>query len=52
MLTPWARRIAKDPNVPVGTRIRAAGDAVKNSIDEHSHKRNADVNKQTAKHNV
>ncbi|KIV93208.1 hypothetical protein PV10_04443 [Exophiala mesophila] len=45
------KQIAKDPNVPVGTRIRAAGDAVKDSIQEGSHKRAADVNKNAAKHN-
>lgn len=45
-------RIAKDPNVPVTSRIRAAGDAVKHSIDEHGHKRHADVSKHGAKHNV
>jgi hypothetical protein len=32
--------------------MRAAGDAVKNSFDEHSHKRTADANKHTFKHNV
>jgi hypothetical protein len=44
--------IAKDPNVRTSTRIRAAKDAVKNSMDEHSHKRQADVHKQGVKHNV
>ncbi|ETN44941.1 uncharacterized protein HMPREF1541_09816 [Cyphellophora europaea CBS 101466] len=45
------KAIAKDPNVRTSERVRAAGNAVANSIDEHSHKRNADVNKHTAKHN-
>ncbi|KPI38484.1 Glucose-repressible protein [Cyphellophora attinorum] len=46
------KQVAKDSHAPIGTRIRAAGDAVKHSIDEHSHKRNADVSKHAAKHNV
>jgi hypothetical protein len=43
--------IAKDPNVRTSARLRAAGNAVKDAVNEGSHKRTADVNKQAAKHN-
>lgn len=29
--------IAKDSQVPIGTRIRAAGDMVSDKMDQHSH---------------
>lgn len=29
--------IAKDGNVPIGTRMRAAGDMVSDKMDQHSH---------------
>ena len=43
--------IAKDSNVRTSTRIRAAKDAVKNTADEHNNKRQADVHRESAKHN-
>ncbi|MCJ1376722.1 Glucose-repressible protein [Loxospora ochrophaea] len=42
--------IAKDSNVPLSTRARAAGDMVSDKIDEHKHNTSADVNKEAAKH--
>jgi len=45
------KQIAKDPNVRTSTRIRAAGDAMKDKVHETSHNRQASVNKQAAKHN-
>ncbi|EXJ84222.1 hypothetical protein A1O3_04889 [Capronia epimyces CBS 606.96] len=45
------KSIAKDHNVRTSTRLRAAGDAVKDKVNETSHNRQADVNKQGAKHN-
>ncbi|KAK6384387.1 hypothetical protein LTS17_001950 [Exophiala oligosperma] len=45
------KQIAKDPNVRSSTRVRAAGDAIKDKIHESSHKRAADVDKHAAKHN-
>ncbi|KAL8697383.1 MAG: hypothetical protein Q9201_007150 [Fulgogasparrea decipioides] len=31
------KSIAKDSNVPIGTRVRAAGDALSDKMDQHSH---------------
>ncbi|KAL8903507.1 MAG: hypothetical protein Q9171_007382, partial [Xanthocarpia ochracea] len=31
------KSIAKDGNVPIGTRFRAAGDMVSDKMDQHSH---------------
>ncbi|KIW21425.1 hypothetical protein PV08_02005 [Exophiala spinifera] len=45
------KQIAKDPNVRASTRLRAAGDAIKDKLHESSHKRQADVDKHAAKHN-
>ncbi|KAJ9604290.1 hypothetical protein H2200_011124 [Cladophialophora chaetospira] len=45
------KQVAKDPNVRTSTRIRAAGDAMKDKVHEQNHNRQADVNKRAAKHN-
>ncbi|KAK5044806.1 hypothetical protein LTR84_010462 [Exophiala bonariae] len=45
------KQIAKDPNVRTSTRLRAAGNAMKDAVHEGSHKRQADVHKHGAKHN-
>ncbi|KIW64700.1 hypothetical protein PV04_09617 [Phialophora macrospora] len=45
------KQIAKDPNVRTSTRIRAAGNAVKDKAQETNYNRKADVDKQAAKHN-
>jgi len=44
-------RIAKDPNVRTSTRLRAAGNAMKDAVQEGTHKRQGDVHKHAAKHN-
>ncbi|KAL2210867.1 hypothetical protein CC79DRAFT_1331259 [Sarocladium strictum] len=44
------KEVAKNPNVPVGTRIRAAGDAVSDKFQEHGDKASAEANKQRAMH--
>ena len=44
-------RVAKDPNVKTSTRIRAAGDAMKDKVHEQNYNRQADVNRHAAKHN-
>jgi len=45
------KSIAKDPNVHTSTRIRAAGNAVRDKVGEQNHNRQADVHKHAAKHN-
>jgi len=45
------KSIAKDPNVRTSTRLRAAGNAVKDKAHETNYNRQADVNKHAAKHN-
>lgn len=44
------KEVAKNPNVPVGTRIRAAGDAMGDAVNEHKSKTSAEANKQRATH--
>lgn len=46
------KQIAKDPNVRTSTRLRAAGNAMKDKVQEQNYNRQADVNKHAAKHNV
>ncbi|KAL8744215.1 MAG: hypothetical protein Q9190_003522 [Brigantiaea leucoxantha] len=44
------KSIAKDSNVPVETRARAAGDMVKDKLDQHNHEAQASVHKEQSKH--
>ncbi|KAL8630319.1 hypothetical protein Q9189_003956 [Teloschistes chrysophthalmus] len=44
------KSIAKDGNVPIGTRMRAAGDMVSDKMDQHSHEAEAKVHKEQSKH--
>ena len=37
MADPLPTEVAKDPNVPMGTRARAAKDAMGDKMDEHRH---------------
>jgi len=46
------KSVAKDPNVRASTRVRAAGNAMKDKVHESNHNRQADVNKHSAKHNL
>ena len=43
--------VAKDSHVSMGTRARAAKNALSDKIDESKHNRQADVHKNAAKHN-
>lgn len=44
------KSVAKDSNAGVGTRLQAAGDALSDKADQHTHETKADVNKEAAKH--
>ena len=44
------KSVAKDSNASVGTRLQAAGDALSDKADQHSHEAKAEANKQAAKH--
>ncbi|KAL8690956.1 MAG: hypothetical protein Q9218_003713 [Villophora microphyllina] len=44
------KSIAKDSNVPVSTRMRAAGDMMSDKMDQHSHEAEAKVHKEKSKH--
>ena len=44
------KNVAKDSNASVGTRLQAAGDALSDKADQHTHEAKADVNKEAAKH--
>ncbi|KAL8977528.1 MAG: hypothetical protein Q9205_006688 [Flavoplaca limonia] len=43
------KSVAKDSNVPIGTRMRAAGDMVSDKMDQHGHEADAKVHKEQAK---
>ncbi|KAI4279545.1 MAG: hypothetical protein L6R38_005020 [Xanthoria sp. 2 TBL-2021] len=43
------KSVAKDSHVPIGTRIRAAGDMVSDKMDQHGHEADAKVHKEQAK---
>ncbi|KAL9007774.1 MAG: hypothetical protein Q9173_007026 [Seirophora scorigena] len=42
--------IAKDSQAPLGTRMRAAGDALSDKMDQHGHEADAKVDKERTKH--
>jgi len=44
------KQIAKDPNVGMTTRARAAGNTMLDKMDQSSHSASAQVHKQAAKH--
>jgi len=44
------KSVAKDNNASIGSRVNAAGDAVGDKFDQHSHETKADVHKEAAKH--
>ncbi|KAF4977971.1 hypothetical protein FZEAL_5579 [Fusarium zealandicum] len=43
------KHVAKDGNVPIGTRATAAKDAIGDKIDQTGHENKADVHKEIAK---
>ncbi|KAI4090906.1 MAG: hypothetical protein LQ344_004434 [Seirophora lacunosa] len=44
------KTIAKDSQAPLGTRMRAAGDALGDKMDQHGHEADAKVDKERTKH--
>ncbi|PSS22073.1 hypothetical protein M430DRAFT_118198 [Amorphotheca resinae ATCC 22711] len=44
------KQVAKDSNVSVSSRLQAAGDAISDKLDQHSHETKAEVHKEAAKH--
>ncbi|TPX12650.1 uncharacterized protein E0L32_000827 [Thyridium curvatum] len=44
------KEVAKDSNAPVGTRVEAGFDALKDKSNEHKHDASAEANKQAATH--
>jgi len=44
------KQVAKDNNATIGTRVNAAGDAIGDKFDQHTHETKADVHKEAAKH--
>jgi len=44
------KSVAKDSNASVGTRLNAAGNALSDKVEQHSHEGKAEVHKEASKH--
>jgi len=44
------KTVAKDSDASLSTRAQAAGDALGDKVDQHSHETKADVHREAAKH--